>query len=226
LGRPISESEKTHNLAEEFQAELLEFFDLFSWPFSKEDRPSAKGCVIADVGTRTFSSAPAIEKNFEKIYSEVEIHGYEIDAYRRFTNFRTRADYGHYYSKKVRKGFYHAEDFRKSSRKYDIILMLHPFVTPSAHLAWGLPLSLYDPRDLFAHCLRSLRGETGLFLLSSPREEEYEKAVDLTLSLGFELIDEKVWRPRQNSIQKQMRLGALFKTQFAPPPRSLNLDKC
>jgi SAM-dependent methyltransferase len=161
------------------------------------------------VGTRTFAIAPVIEKLFQKLNPTPEIHGFEVDAYRRFTNLRTRADYGQYYSRKVKNGYYHAGDFRSTEKKFDMIFNLHPFVTETAHVAWGLPLKVYDPVGLFSHCHRSL-AHSGLFLLSSPNEEEYVRALNLSASVGFNLIEEKKWFPTPGSSQKQPRHGALF----------------
>jgi len=211
-GKPIPENEPVHGMADVFQGELEEFLESF---VGLDQVSFRKNIVVADVGTRTFSSAPVIEKVFRKQGLESEIHGYEIDAYRRFTNLRTRAAYGQYYAKKIRNGFYHAADFRETQVKFDVILMLNPFVTKKTHLAWGLPLNNYAPENLFFHCYNSLRKGTGLFLISSPNQQEFEMALKLSVSSGFTLCEEKQWYPATHSLQRQPRLGALFQIRDA-----------
>ncbi len=54
--------------------------------------------AVADVGCRTFLFAPVIERCFAAHGLRVELHGIELDAFRRFTDLRTRQDHGRFYA--------------------------------------------------------------------------------------------------------------------------------
>jgi hypothetical protein len=209
-GRPLPEETPVHEKALLLQNEILKFLKIFSW--EKYLFSERLNFELADVGARTFSFAPAFESFFSSYARNVKVSGIEIDAYRRFTNLRTRRDYGEYYAKKVRYGEYFPQDFLKWEKSVDLVLMLHPFVTPEPHENWGLPQHTFKPDELFAHSFSLLRKKSGLMLLSSPNLEEFEIAKNLALKSGFVFLEESRWLPTLESIQKQPRLGALFAT--------------
>jgi hypothetical protein len=213
-GRPISPSTKLHPQAKRFQTELTEFLKAFSWQNYLTPSQLQK-LTIADVGTRTFSSVLSFEEVFQLQTQSLELHGFEIDAYRRFTNFRTRADYGKYYAARVKAGYFHAVDFTTWSGHFDLIAMLHPFVTPEPLQAWGLPLKEFKPQLLFDHAAKNLLPSQGLLLLSSPNDDEFQKSLQLANNSGFWLLEKRQWAPQKGSLQKQPRLGALLRAEMS-----------
>lgn len=204
---PLPDAEKNHPLTKRMQDEIEEFLRLFDWPI----KASSDSFVIADVGTRTFSTAPVFDRLFREKNRNVEVHGIEIDAYRRFTNFRSRADYGHYHASQIPRGFYHPTDFTKWNQECDVIALLHPFVTAEPLLRWGLPLAELKPERIFNHAAQLLLPKKGVLLLSCPNEEEFEIASELASGSGFKLLQKKNWHPQLGSLQTQPRWGALFK---------------
>jgi hypothetical protein len=137
----------------------------------------------------------------------IELNGIEIDAYRRFTNLRTRMDYGMYYSKLIRDGHYHPQDFLLWEKPLDFIFLLNPFVTVEALQAWGLPLKYLRPQKLFDHAFDLLAAQGGTLLLSSPSSEEHTLGRRIAKRSGFMLGKTRVWHSDDSKIQKQPRYG-------------------
>lgn len=204
----IPKSDINHSNAIAIQSEFEEFLRLVNW--GKFFNPGSR-LRIADVGTRTFAFGPVFERVFKKQHFEmVDVHGFEIDAYRRFTNFRSRADYGRYYASQMENGFYHPMDFLKCNLKFDIIFLLNPFVTKEPLLNWGLPLKAFQPQKLFAHCLGSLK-KNGLLILSAPNQEELGESLKILTGLGFKSEETFNWQPSNVTAQKQPRFGVALK---------------
>jgi len=217
---PLGEK-RVHEMAVSLQSELNSFIRQFNWSIVKfpsekhidGPKSSPKASLrVADVGARTFVLAPVFERLFADLGFPSEIHGIEVDAFRRFTNFRSRADYGHYYAKLVKHGEYHAMDFLKWTQDLDVIFLLHPFVTKEPLVQWGLPTRFFQPDKLLAHCVSTLRNRRGRLLLSCPTEEEFEIATRLLVQNGMKLTERHDWHPEKENakIQKQSRLGGMF----------------
>ncbi len=212
FNRPLSPNAKIDDLAIRMQSELREFLDLFRWKMVLEKMDLVPGdpLVIGDIGTRTFVIAPVLDQIFRELNFSPEVHGFEVDAYRRFTNFRSRADYGHFYAMQIPKGEYHTQDFNYWNGDLHIALLLNPFVTEEPLLRWGLPRKFLRPEFLFDNTHKSLRKNRGILLVSSPTIEEYRIAQYLAVQSGFRRIQEETWRHSDNSLQGQPRYGALF----------------
>lgn len=189
-------------LAEETASFLL----AFNWPV-----PGPRPCRVLDVGAKNFFLALAADR-FEPIWGkDFELHGIELDAYRRYPNLRARADYGRYYAAQSSRGTYHAMDFLAWEAPADIILLLHPFVLPRSVLAWGLPLRFLQPSQLVGHAWHLLR-PGGLLLTSSPTQSELTSLNDLTSKLdGCTEIETKKWSPCPETAQQTWRFGTLFR---------------
>jgi len=205
--RPIPPSMPVPKNEVQFQAEIAEFLNLLSWDTFLFERK--KPWRIADVGAKNFSLSPLIDEMFLEKNLEVEIHGIEIDAFRRLSNFHTRADYGQYFASRARMANYHAIDFLDFSKPLDVILMLNPFVTPGPLQSWGLPLKHFRPGALFEHSKQLLKPQRGFLILSSPNEKEFQIASDLAKKADFSLGAPALWEPRANSIQKKPRFGRI-----------------
>lgn len=211
LGRPLSdESELTFDSAQ-WQQELYEFFDLFEWEHLLPHEP-VKLLQVADIGAKTFIAGPVIERHLARFNLQAEIHGIEIDAFRRFTSLRTRFDYGQFYASKIQQGHYHAMDFLDWRKPLDIAFLLHPFVTPEPLLAWGLPMSKFKPLEIFKNVRQSLsESNLRLLLLSCPTPEELHISRTLARDVGFKEVEAADWQPSASNVQKKPRLGLLLK---------------
>lgn len=193
------------------QEELEEFLGLFDWTFLAGATQRRGIFTAADVGALDFSFAPVFEKHFQSLgLAAVAIHGIEIDAYRRYSNFYSRADYGRAFASQIRRGSFHALDFLKFQQPLDFIFLLHPFVTPEPSLRWGLPLSVYKPQAIFDHCRDLLKGRRGTLLLSNPSEGEFENARKRAVCSGFVIQEQKIWQPRETTAHQKPRYGAVL----------------
>jgi len=202
--KPVCDSEK------KFQTELFDFFKVLN--LSEMIHPLQKYRAV-DVGTKNFSLAPVIDQLFELKKSEVEIHGIELDAYRRLKDGYTRSDYARYFAKKARTAFFHPLNFLDFQLESDLIFLLNPFVSKEPLLAWGLPLKFLQPEKIFDHSFSLLHQRTGKLVLSHPSQEEFEMGREFAKKSGFKLGPARVWLPEAHSIQKKPRWGCLCVTQ-------------
>jgi len=208
-GRPLPATTPIPERHRRLAAELLGFFQKFPWEDILKNTPSK--LVIADIGARNFSAARGIEKLYEIYGKKAAIHGIEIDAYRRLVDFRTRADWGHYHASQIKNGHYHAMDFLDWQAPLDVAFFLNPFVTHSPLLAWGLPLTRFAPERLFQHCHKLLKRRHGVVVLSSPDEEEKALCMRWASTTGFQLVSQHNWFPENDSIQKDPRMGSVWR---------------
>lgn len=198
---PIPDSEK------KFQEEIKDFLDALD--FMRLFSTPQNSYVLCDVGAKNFSLAPLLDSYLIENKKVGEIHGIEIDAYRRFANFYTRADYARYFCRQAREAYFHPNDFMSFEKKCDVILMLNPFVSEAPLLAWGLPLKYLKPSQLFGHAYELLLDQNGTLVLSSPSEDEFEISSRLAKQAGFKLGMPVYWHPKPQSIQKRSRYGRL-----------------
>ncbi len=213
-GRSVSEK-NVHPETEQWQSELDEFLRLFKWNTALRGVGANRTLRVADVGAKTLVAGPVISRLFSEVLGDLEksteVHGIEIDAFRRFTSFRTRNDYGKYFASQIPNGHFHAMDFLDWTKPLDAIFLLHPFVTLEPLLHWGLPKSKFKPNDLFKHAAKCLKhSETATLLLSCPSEEELKLAHKLATENGFFALDWAQWLPTESSTQQQPRLGVLY----------------
>lgn len=190
-----------------FQEEIEEFLDKID--FKKLFTASKSSYVVCDVGAKNFSLAPVLDSYLRESKCLGEIHGIEIDAYRRLSNFYTRADYARYFCRQAREAYFHPIDFLGFEKNSDVILMLNPFVSKAPLLAWGLPLQHLKPAELFCHAYDLLKEKKGVLVFSSPSEDEFEMASTLAKQAGFQLGMRVSWHPKPESIQKKSRYGRL-----------------
>lgn len=190
-----------------FQEEIEEFLNKLG--FNKLFQDSEKHFVVSDVGAKNFSLAPVLDGYLKENHKTGEIHGIELDAYRRLSDLRSRFDYAKFFCAQAREAYFHPIDFLDFQKNCDVILMLNPFVSESPLLAWGLPLKHLKPQELFLHASDLLRSRRGTLVLSSPSEDEFEIASNHAKKAGFRLGEPASWHPNPQSIQKRPRFGRL-----------------
>lgn len=189
-----------------FQNEMRNFFSLYDWKTHLNDKPKDGQFKVLDVGARNFSLAPVFHSLFTKERFRPEVHGIEIDAYRRMRNFRTRYDYAKYFTSIVPDSCFHACDFLEWSGTADCVFALNPFVTTSPLLAWGLPLKNFRPEAFFEKAASVLPPALGLLFVTNPSEEEVE-ITRQHLKKDFALLEQHTWSSSRGG---HKRFGGLY----------------
>lgn len=210
-GREIPEGFPVPQMDLRFQEEVREFFDAFPWPEILEPAPRDRALVVADIGTRNFATAPVIDDLFARQGFAIDLHGIEVDAYRRLRDFRTRKNYGDFFARQARRARYHALDFCEWRAHCDFIFLLNPFVSEEPLLAWGLPLPKLRPRAIFERAAASLTKYRGQLLLCCPTEEELEISAAHADAVGLVATHAAEWHPKPTSLQNTPRLGTLYR---------------
>ena len=185
--------------------EVGEFLQAFPWDYVA-DRPHLR---IVDIGAKNFFLAPFIVRHFQSLGFRPEVVGIEIDPYRRYLDFKTRAQYAQYYAEKAGPARYFPHDFLQFDECFDFAFLLNPFLTPRPLLAWGLSFHEFCPAALFAHVEKKL-APGGRVILSCPTAEELRDGLNLAKQHRLDMVSQVTWRPRRNSVQKQPRFGALL----------------
>jgi SAM-dependent methyltransferase len=203
LKAPITFSAQDKALGDE----VLSFISLFHWPDKTSKSPARP--VVVDIGCRTFFLAPALDRFFRELGYQPEIHGVEIDAFRRMRDFRTRKEWGDFFASTISNGNFHAMDFLQWEKPVDFALLLNPFVLERSVLAWGLPLRFLQPEALLRKC-KDQMVPGGRLLISAPTAKELAESVRLAARVGFKKLQTANWQPTESSIQTRPRLGVLF----------------
>jgi SAM-dependent methyltransferase len=158
--------------------EYLDMLDR-AWSDARLARPS--GGTLCDVGCASFWYAAALQTFF----SPTQVIGVEVEGHRLFKNGRTRIDYAAGYLADLPDGRFVVADYRSVELPADVITSWFPFLTPTAILAWRLPLSLLAPRELFERVYHNLR-PGGLFVMVNHGPVEAERASELCIAVGLQ----------------------------------------
>ncbi|MEK7285862.1 MAG: hypothetical protein AAB035_00990 [Nitrospirota bacterium] len=209
--RTISDKHPTPPEDHRLHQTVKEFLALFDWQVILDRIKPQAQLVIADIGARNFALAPILDRHFRTLGQAPEIHGIEIDAYRRLVNFYTRADYGYYYAKTIPSGVFHPVDFLTWRRPLHIGFLLNPFVTREALLAWGLPLCALQPEKIFRHLFELLKPQNGMAVLSNVDDDEIDISHEIAKRVGFRLGEIKRWEPVKPD-NDQPRYGTILYT--------------
>jgi SAM-dependent methyltransferase len=202
--KPIAPSREDAEAARE----VSEFLKLFPWP----EAQSPKSLRVVDIGCRTFFLAPALDALFRERGFLPTVHGVEVDAFRRLSDFRTRKEWGDFFAASIGNGEFHAQDFLKWHKPVDAALLLNPFVLERSVLAWGLPLSFLRPASMVGHCAKIL-SPGGRLLLGAPTSQELSMSVDLAEQNGFTPLHEACWVPSGRAVQTRPRFGVLLRAR-------------
>lgn len=190
----------------QFQKEMDSFLALFDWKGALQVH-AGKSLKVLDVGARNFNLAPVFDSLFQEQGFLPEIHGIEIDAYRRLSNLRTRKDYADYFISKSSNAQFHACDFLKWETPADCVFALNPFVTEKPVLAWGLPLTLYKPEAFFEKAAQLLKAQCGHLFVTNPTEIEVAKTKEI-LKGNFQILEQHSWTSPSGG---RPRIGGLYR---------------
>jgi len=159
-----------------------EYLDLLDrgWRQSGMDRP--QGGVLCDIGCASFWYAATLQSFFRP----ARLVGVEVEGYRLFKGGYTRRDYAAGYLARLPNAEFVVADYSRREEPADVITAWFPFLTPTAMLAWRLPLSLLRPEALFCRIKHNLRPQ-GLFFMVNHGEEEAGLAADCCGAAGLAL---------------------------------------
>jgi hypothetical protein len=136
--------------------------------------------VLCDIGCASFWYAAALHAFFRP----QRLVGIEIEGHRLFRDWRTRSDYAQGYVAGVPNASFVVADYLSFAQPADLISAWFPFVTPTAILAWRLPLSLLRPALLFQRVAENLTSG-GAFLMINHGAAEADLASELCVASGL-----------------------------------------
>lgn len=176
------------------------------WPKPEGGEPAPQ-LRILDIGSKNFECAPALASVVGRRLGDsraggLTLAGIELDAFRIYRNFHSRADVGHYFSrlagdanqrgseKETRSHRYIAGDLLKHEGTYDLITWFHPFLDAYPLLHWGLPRGRLRPRELFDHALGLLApGGCCVILNQEEHERDTQRALIEAGGAEFEAFE-------------------------------------
>lgn len=114
----------------------------------------------------------------------IHLAGYEVDAYRLYSDFRTRKDHALGNMLGLSNVEYIDHGFSVQPAAFDVITLFFPFVFEKDHLQWGLPGGLFDPAILMKAAWDSLR-PNGLIVIVNQGINEHQAELKLLDDLGI-----------------------------------------
>jgi len=112
----------------------------------------------------------------------VHLTGYEVDAYRMYSDFHTRKDHAMGNLHGLPGVEYCDQRFTTQPQTYDVVTLFFPFVFQKDHLKWGLPVDLFNPAGLLKSAWESLKNN-GVMIIVNQGEEEHDAEKALLNSL-------------------------------------------
>ena len=180
-----------------------------------------------DVGCQSWSYAFALARFLTRWSGprELELTGYEIDAYAPLPDLRSRHDWAMAYLAQVdfARLCYEPSDFlRCAARELHVATLFFPFVTRYALLEWGLPLSCFGPRRLLGHVAQCL-APGGYLATIHQTAAEAEITRELLAQRGDVVLVREAVLDSELAPEPELaegRVGLLFRTRTSSAGRS------
>jgi SAM-dependent methyltransferase len=166
-------------LAEASSLNNYEYLDLLDRAWSCAGLEHSGG-IVCDVGCASFWYAAALRAFFRP----ETLIGVEVEGHRLFRDGHSRLDYARGYVGRIPNAEFVIADYSRYSRAADVITAWFPFLTPSAILAWRLPLSLLAPERLLRQIRHNLK-PGGLFFMVNHGLREAGEASRLCGAAGL-----------------------------------------
>ena len=160
--------------------EYLDILDR-AWAQSGMARPSVE--TLCDIGSANFWYAATLQAFFRPQL----LVGVEVEGHRLYRDGHTRIDYASGYLAGRPNARYLVADYVTCELPADLITAWFPFLTPTAILAWRLPLSLLRPERLFAQIYHNL-SPAGRLVMVNHGAEEAGFAHELCDAAGLRLV--------------------------------------
>ena len=138
-----------------------------------------------DIGSKNFDYVDALAGFLSRAAGlrQLALTGIEIDAHRRYTDFRTRRAWAEHYCSFVPGARYLAQGLEDHQETYDVVIWFLPFLTERPLVRWGLPTSLLRPETLYDHAW-TLVEPGGVLLLVNLNADEEAIQLDLIRRRG------------------------------------------
>lgn len=145
---------------------------------------------VLDIGSKNFEYVDALAGFWSRHRGDrtVTLTGLEVDAYRRYTDLRTRKAWADHYCSQVPGARFLARGLEDHGEPCDVVTWFFPFVTEFPLLRWGLPLGLFRPQALFDHAW-DLLAPGGLMVLVNLTGAEAEVQHGLVRARGAKFLD-------------------------------------
>lgn len=168
----------------------LYYLDLLEKVFDQLNYPLPQRLRVADIGCSTWFYVRALRAfllNYDsQAARDVQLYGYEVDAFRPYFNFYSRLDYVRAYSAGLKNTHFIPDAFKTQALPFDMITQFFPFIFIKDHLEWGLPGQLFSPAELLQTAWSGLR-QGGLLLIVNQGEQEHVRQKELLSVLGVEV---------------------------------------
>lgn len=144
--------------------------------------------TAADIGPSSWFYVHALHAALTWYQSSVprtvHLTGYEMDAFRLYSDFHTRRDHALGNMQGLAGIEYREKGFEILPSTCDLITLFFPFVFLKDHLEWGLPGNLFEPMDLLNTAWNSLK-PGGLLLIVNQGLEEHTAELKNLEHLGI-----------------------------------------
>jgi SAM-dependent methyltransferase len=160
-----------------------EYLDILDRAWAGTGLTPPAGGILCDIGCASFWYAATLQVFF----SPRELVGVEVEGYRLFRDGRTRIDYASGYLADTANARFVVADYRRCDLPADVITAWFPFISPTAILAWRLPLSLLAPAELLQRVYHNLRSG-GLFVMVNHGAIEAAEAAALCMATGLKRV--------------------------------------
>ncbi|MBK8191088.1 MAG: hypothetical protein IPK79_11640 [Vampirovibrionales bacterium] len=145
--------------------EILSVADYIERLWGDRAFPSARPLRWLDVGAKNWAYVDALAAFVSAHTLDYQLDGVEIDPWRLYRDLYTRRAYAMAYIQPYPQARYLEGDVLDCEGTYDVVTLLLPFVLPSPHAAWGLPLEGFRPQALLDHIVERLLTPTGSILI-------------------------------------------------------------
>src|SRR6202021_1494460 len=160
-----------------------EYLDILDRGWSESGMGRPAGGEICDIGCASFWYAATLQTFFRPD----RMVGVEVEGHRLFRDGRARIDYAAGYLLRLPNARFVIADYAGHCEPSDIITAWFPFLTPTAILAWRLPLSLLAPERLFQQIYHNLN-PGGMLVMVNHGEEEASRGQELCSAAGFRRV--------------------------------------
>ncbi len=144
--------------------------------------------TAADIGPSSWfyvhALSAALTWNRSNTPRTVHLTGYEVDAYRLFSDFHTRKDHALGNLRGLPNVEFIDHGFNVQPDKFDVITLFFPFVFEKDHLQWGLPGNLFNPMILMKAVWESV-SPNGLMIIVNQGLEENQAERKLVKDLNI-----------------------------------------
>lgn len=180
-----------HSQAENY-AENLFYLAMLESALEKAGSKLGDQICAADIGPSTWFYVQALFALLRWYAApqgrKVQLIGFECDAYRLYSDLRSRLDHARMHIRDLEQVEYLAQAFSPQPGRFDLIFMLFPFIFLEDHLQWGIPARYFAPSSLLQDAWVSLKSG-GILILVNQGENEQRAQLHLLEQVNIPLHD-------------------------------------